>query len=233
MRRLLPVLLLPALCCTATAATSPPPRPRTADLQEITIDALHEAYLQHRLTVREAVDGVHVPPLGDLPQDVDAHLLRLRCGGGTSARHFSVPASSSSRRPGASSSSTTSPTTSVARATSSVAPRPAARTPTATAGAASQLGTTRFTVYSAAASLARLAELGIRDRVHFLGPYSQVDAPRILGDAPRERVRFGHTSGTLAVGAEAVLKDGEWVVTKAVMSRSARRLMEGAVYVPA
>jgi 2-methylaconitate cis-trans-isomerase PrpF len=56
---------------------------------------------------------------------------------------------------------------------------------------------------------------------------------RILGDAPRERVRFGHTSGTLAVGAEAVLKDGEWAVTKALMSRSARRLMDGTVFVPA
>jgi 2-methylaconitate cis-trans-isomerase PrpF len=54
----------------------------------------------------------------------------------------------------------------------------------------------------------------------------------LIGDAPRERVRFGHPSGTLSVGAEAVLKDGEWSVTKAVMSRTARRLMDGVVYVP-
>jgi probable AcnD-accessory protein PrpF len=47
------------------------------------------------------------------------------------------------------------------------------------------------------------------------------------------RVRFGHTSGTLTAGAEAVQRDGEWSVTKAVMSRSARRLMEGWVRVPA
>jgi hypothetical protein len=46
------------------------------------------------------------------------------------------------------------------------------------------------------------------------------------------RVRFGHTSGTLAVGAEAAQQDGAWKVTKAVMSRSARRLMEGWVRVP-
>jgi hypothetical protein len=46
------------------------------------------------------------------------------------------------------------------------------------------------------------------------------------------RVRFGHTSGTLAVGAEAARRDGAWIVTKAVMSRSARRLMEGWVRVP-
>jgi 2-methylaconitate cis-trans-isomerase PrpF len=47
------------------------------------------------------------------------------------------------------------------------------------------------------------------------------------------RVRFGHPSGTLTVGAEAEQRGGGWVVTKAVMSRSARRLMEGFVRVPA
>ena len=45
-------------------------------------------------------------------------------------------------------------------------------------------------------------------------------------------VRFGHPSGSLEVGAEAQQKDGAWVVTKAIMSRSARRLMEGFVFVP-
>src|SRR5262245_56540200 len=46
------------------------------------------------------------------------------------------------------------------------------------------------------------------------------------------RVRFGHPSGTLRVGAE-VRKDGNrWNVTKVMMSRSARRLMEGWVRVP-
>jgi 2-methylaconitate cis-trans-isomerase PrpF len=45
-------------------------------------------------------------------------------------------------------------------------------------------------------------------------------------------VRFGHPSGTLRVGAEAVQLEGEWSVTKAVMSRSARVLMEGWVRVP-
>ena len=45
-------------------------------------------------------------------------------------------------------------------------------------------------------------------------------------------VRFGHPSGTLRVGAEARLVDGQWQVTKALMSRSARILMEGAVRVP-
>ena len=45
-------------------------------------------------------------------------------------------------------------------------------------------------------------------------------------------VVFGHPSGTLRVGAEASLVNGEWVVTKALMSRSARVLMEGVVRVP-
>ncbi|HXP98187.1 MAG TPA: 2-methylaconitate cis-trans isomerase PrpF [Telmatospirillum sp.] len=46
------------------------------------------------------------------------------------------------------------------------------------------------------------------------------------------RVRFGHPSGTLSVGAEAHEVNGQWVVTKALMSRSARRLMEGWVRIP-
>ncbi|QIL79652.1 2-methylaconitate cis-trans isomerase PrpF [Diaphorobacter sp. HDW4A] len=45
-------------------------------------------------------------------------------------------------------------------------------------------------------------------------------------------VRFGHPSGTLRVGAEAEMQNGQWVVTKALMSRSARILMEGSVRVP-
>jgi probable AcnD-accessory protein PrpF len=51
--------------------------------------------------------------------------------------------------------------------------------------------------------------------------------------ARADNVRFGHTAGTLRVGAEAVNRGGEWVVTKALMSRSARRLMEGWVRIPA
>ncbi|SEM54848.1 2-methylaconitate cis-trans isomerase [Variovorax sp. YR750] len=52
------------------------------------------------------------------------------------------------------------------------------------------------------------------------------------GGGERAAVRFGHPSGTLRVGAEARKTDGEWVVTKALMSRSARVLMEGWVRVP-
>ncbi len=52
------------------------------------------------------------------------------------------------------------------------------------------------------------------------------------GGGERAAVRFGHPSGTLRVGAQAAQVDGEWQVTKAVMSRSARVLMEGWVRVP-
>lgn len=53
------------------------------------------------------------------------------------------------------------------------------------------------------------------------------------GGVEREAVRFGHPSGTLRVGAQAVQEQGQWTVKKAVMSRSARVLMEGWVRVPA
>ena len=52
------------------------------------------------------------------------------------------------------------------------------------------------------------------------------------GGVERSAVRFGHPSGTLRVGAEASLENGEWVVKKAIMSRSARVLMEGYVRIP-
>ena len=52
------------------------------------------------------------------------------------------------------------------------------------------------------------------------------------GDGTRDAVRFGHPSGTLRVGADVQQVDGQWVATKAVMSRSARVLMEGVVRVP-
>lgn len=52
------------------------------------------------------------------------------------------------------------------------------------------------------------------------------------GGGVRQSVRFGHPSGTLQVGAEALQIHEQWTVTKAVMSRSARILMEGWVRVP-
>jgi probable AcnD-accessory protein PrpF len=52
------------------------------------------------------------------------------------------------------------------------------------------------------------------------------------GGGDRTAVVFGHPSGTLRVGAEATQVNGEWTVLKAIMSRSARVLMEGWVRVP-
>lgn len=52
------------------------------------------------------------------------------------------------------------------------------------------------------------------------------------GGSKRNEVTFGHPSGSLRVGAEASLIDGRWQIEQAVMSRSARVLMEGAVRVP-
>jgi len=52
------------------------------------------------------------------------------------------------------------------------------------------------------------------------------------GGGTRNAVRFGHPSGTLRVGAEAQQINGQWQVTKALMSRSARILMEGWVRIP-
>jgi probable AcnD-accessory protein PrpF len=52
------------------------------------------------------------------------------------------------------------------------------------------------------------------------------------GGGERNAVTFGHPSGTLKVGAEAAQVNGEWTATKAIMSRSARVLMEGWVRIP-
>jgi probable AcnD-accessory protein PrpF len=61
-------------------------------------------------------------------------------------------------------------------------------------------------------------------------PGSLVNAA--AGGGERDAVRFGHPSGMLRVGGEARQVNGEWRATKAVMSRSARVLMEGWVRVP-
>lgn len=55
----------------------------------------------------------------------------------------------------------------------------------------------------------------------------------LLAEGGSGEVRFGHPSGTLIVGAAASESEGEWTVGKATMSRSARRLMDGQVFVSA
>jgi len=56
---------------------------------------------------------------------------------------------------------------------------------------------------------------------------------RVLGGGRNAEIRFGHPSGRLTVGAAASEVEGAWTVNKAIMSRSARRLMQGQVFVPA
>lgn len=55
---------------------------------------------------------------------------------------------------------------------------------------------------------------------------------RIVGDVRDRQVRMGHTAGSVAVGAKTAFVEGAWTVEKAVMSRSARRLMEGWIRIP-
>ena len=55
---------------------------------------------------------------------------------------------------------------------------------------------------------------------------------RIAPLSTEGNVRFGHPSGTLTIGAEATRQAGQWAVRKVIVSRSARRLMEGRVLVP-
>jgi len=52
------------------------------------------------------------------------------------------------------------------------------------------------------------------------------------GGDSHNSINFGHPSGTLTVGAQASEVNGQWVVNKAIMSRSARILMEGWVRIP-
>jgi probable AcnD-accessory protein PrpF len=55
---------------------------------------------------------------------------------------------------------------------------------------------------------------------------------RAAGGGEHPSVRFGHPSGTLRVGVEAVQDNGRWTVRRAIMSRSARVLIEGMLRVP-
>ncbi len=98
--------------------------------------------------------------------------------------------------------------------------------------------------------LVKAADIDLLARVFSMGPLhhamtgtgavaiaSAVAVPgtiphRLARKTPDGWVRFGHPSGTLNVGAEAREENGQWVVSKAMMSRSARRLMQGWVFVP-
>ena len=55
---------------------------------------------------------------------------------------------------------------------------------------------------------------------------------RLMGGQSQSKIKFGHPSGTLEVGAQANNDSGDWVISKAIMSRNARRLMTGEVWLP-
>ena len=81
----------------------------------------------------------------------------------------------------------------------------------------------------------RCACRAVRRRAVAIGTAAAIPGTLVnlaAGGGGREAVRFGHPSGTLRVGAQAKLENGEWKVTKAIMSRSARVIMEGFVRVP-
>ena len=52
------------------------------------------------------------------------------------------------------------------------------------------------------------------------------------GGGEHPAVTFGHPSGVLKVGADAKIQGGDWIVNRVSMSRSARMLMRGEVYIP-
>ena len=104
-----------------------------------------------------------------------------------------------------------------------------------TASSGKQIGATDVDVLVRAMSMGKLhhammgtASVAIATAAAIPGTLVNLAA----GGGERKEVRFGHPSGTLRVGAGAVLVDGQWQVNKAIMSRSARILMSGFVHVP-
>ena len=104
-----------------------------------------------------------------------------------------------------------------------------------TSSSGKQVGATDVDLLVRAMSMGKLHHAMMGTAAVAIGTAAAVPGTLVnlaAGGGAREAVRFGHPSGTLRVGAQATLRDGEWSVTKAVMSRSARVLMEGWVRVP-
>ena len=104
-----------------------------------------------------------------------------------------------------------------------------------TTSSGKQLGTGDIDLVVRAMSMGKLHHAMMGTASVAIGTAAAIEGTLVnlaAGGGEKPAVRFGHPSGTLRVGAEAKLVDGEWVVTKAVLSRSARVLMEGQVRVP-
>ena len=104
-----------------------------------------------------------------------------------------------------------------------------------TASSGKQIGTGDVDLLVRALSMGKLHHAMMGTAAVAIGTAAAIPGTLVnlaAGGGARNAVRFGHPSGTLRVGAEASQDNGEWSVTKAIMSRSARVLMEGWVRVP-
>ncbi|MBU2923414.1 2-methylaconitate cis-trans isomerase PrpF [Colwellia sp. 4_MG-2023] len=104
-----------------------------------------------------------------------------------------------------------------------------------TTSSAKQVSATEIDLHVRALSMGKLHHAMMGTAAVAIGTAGAIPGTVVnlaAGGGKRESVVFGHPSGTLKVGAEAIEIDGQWQVTKAIMSRSARVLMEGWVRIP-
>ncbi|WP_287880889.1 2-methylaconitate cis-trans isomerase PrpF [Aquitalea sp.] len=104
-----------------------------------------------------------------------------------------------------------------------------------TASSGKEIGATDIDLRVRAMSMGKLHHAMMGTAAVAIGTAAAIPGTLVnlaAGGGERQSVRFGHPSGTLRVGAEAKLVDGQWQVSKAIMSRSARVLMEGWVRIP-
>ncbi len=105
-----------------------------------------------------------------------------------------------------------------------------------TASSGKQIGTGDIDLVVRALSMGKLHHAMMGTAAVAIGTAAAIPGTLVslaAGGRERESVTFGHPSGTLKVGAQAVQESGQWTVRKVSMSRSARVLMEGFVRIPA
>ncbi len=105
-----------------------------------------------------------------------------------------------------------------------------------TASSGKQIGTGDIDLVVRALSMGKLHHAMMGTAAVAIGTAAAIPGTLVnlaAGGRERESVTFGHPSGTLKVGAQAVQESGQWTVKKVSMSRSARVLMEGFVRIPA
>lgn len=104
-----------------------------------------------------------------------------------------------------------------------------------TASSGKQVNASDIDLLVRAMSMGKLHHAMMGTAAVAIGTAAAIDGTLVnlaAGGGAINEVNFGHPSGTLKVGAEAVVTNGQWQVTKASMSRSARVLMEGWVRAP-